>query len=186
MGTFVGERAPNPIRVGIHEQRARLEQLSQTTTMKLLEMDRGTVPADVQSWFGCEPDAQFVRVVRLRAASKPVLLYVTFIPEAIGRKFSKRDYARLAHHEIIRRAGIRVTSAEQVITAGLAEPIVASRLKIEVGSPLLKLRTMFFDDRPRPVRYLEVLASPAMFELHMAFGPDDDWKARLSQTDVDC
>jgi GntR family transcriptional regulator len=112
-----------------------------------------------------------------------VLLYITFIPEPIGRKFSKRDYARTPHHELIKRVGIRVTSAEQIITAGLAEPIVASRLKIEVGSPLLKLRTMFFDARSHPVRYLEVLASPAMFELHMAFGPND-WRARLRQTDV--
>jgi GntR family transcriptional regulator len=116
--------------------------------------------------------------VRIRAASRPVLLYITFIPEPIGCKFSKRDYARTPHHELIRQAGIRVTSAEQIITAGLAEPIVASRLKIEVGSPLLKLRTMFFDDGSRPVRYLEVLASPSMFELQMAFGPDD-WRARL-------
>jgi len=184
VGTFVKQRTAQPIRVGIREQRARLEQLSQTTALKLLEMDRGAVPADVQSWFRCKPDAQFVRVVRIRTASKPVLLYVTFIPEPIGCKFSKRDYARSPHHELIKRAGIRVTSAEQIITAGLAEPVVASRLKIEVGSPLLKLRTMFFDDRSRPVRYLEVLASPSMFELHMAFGPDD-WRARLRQTDVD-
>lgn len=183
VGTFVKQRAPKPIRVGIREQRARLEQLSQATTLKLLEMDCGTVPADVQSWFHCKPDAQFTRVVRIRAASRPVLLYITFIPEPIGRKFSKRDYARTPHHELIKRAGIRVTSAEQIITAGLAEPIVASRLKIEVGSPLLKLRTMFFDDRSRPVRYLEVLASPSMFELHMAFGPDVR-RARLRQTDV--
>jgi len=178
VGTFVKQRAPEPIRVGIREQRARLEQLSQTTTLKLLEMDRGTVPADVQSWFGCKPDAQFIRVVRLRTAAQPVLLYLTFIPEQIGNKFSKGDYAHAPHHELIRRAGIRVTSAEQIVTASLAEPIVALRLKIEVGSPLLKLRTMFFDDRSRPVRYLEVLASPTMFELHMAFGPDD-WKASL-------
>jgi GntR family transcriptional regulator len=146
-------------------------------------MDCGTVPADVQSWFHCKPDARFVRAVRIRAASKPVLLYVTFIPEQIGNKFGKRDYARTPHHELIRRAGIRVTSAEQIITAGLAEPIVASRLRIEVGSPLLKLRTMFFDDRSRPVRYLEVLASPFMFELHMAFDPDVR-RAGLRQTEV--
>jgi GntR family transcriptional regulator len=183
IGTFVKQRAPKPLRVGIREQRARLEQLSETTTLKLLEMDCGTVPADVQSWFRCKPDAQFVRVVRVRAASRPVLLYVTFIPEPIGCKFNRRDYARTPHHELIKRAGIRVASAEQIITAGLADPIVASRLKIEVGSPLLKLRTMFFEDRSRPVRYLEVLASPAMFELHMTFGPDD-WRARLQQTDV--
>jgi GntR family transcriptional regulator len=184
VGTFVRQRAPQPIRVGIREQRARLEQLSQTTTLKLVEMDRGTVPADVQSWFRSKPDAQFMRVVRIRSAARPVLLYITFIPETIGRGFSKRDYARTPHHELISRAGIRVTSAEQIITARLAEPIVASRLKIEVGSPVLKLRTMFFDDKSRPVRYLEVLASPAMFELHMAFGPDD-WRARLRQTNVD-
>jgi GntR family transcriptional regulator len=156
---------------------------SQTTTLKLLDMDCGTVPADVQSWFRCKSDAQFIRVVRVRAASKPVLLYVTFIPEQIGSKFSKTDYARAPHHELIRRAGIRVTSAEQIVTAGLADPIAASRLKIEVGSPLLKLRTMFFDDRSRPVRYLETLAPPTMFELHMAFGPED-W-SRLRPTNVD-
>lgn len=183
VGTFVRQGPPKPIRVGIREQRARLEQLSRSTTLKLLELDCGTAPADVQSWFRCRGDAQFMRVVRIRAASRPVLLYITFIPEPIGCKFSKRDYARMPHHELIRRAGIRVTSAEQIITAGLAEPIVASRLRIEVGSPLLKLRTMFFDDRSRPVRYLEVLASPSMFELHMAFGPDD-WRASLRQTDM--
>jgi GntR family transcriptional regulator len=174
VGTFVKQSAPKPMRVGIREQRARLEQLGRTTTMKLVELDCGAVPADAQSWFGCEPGARFTRAVRLRAAARPVALYVTFIPEAIGRTFGRRDYARTPHHELIKRAGIRVTSAEQIITAGLAEPIVASRLKIEVGSPLLKLRTMFFDDKSRPVRYLEVLASPSMFELHMTFGPDEE------------
>jgi GntR family transcriptional regulator len=177
VGTFVKERASKPIRIGIREQRALLGQLSHTTTLRLLEFGRAMAPGNVRSWFRCGQNAQFVRVVRIRAASKPVLLYVTFIPESIGGAFSRDDYARLPHHELIKRAGIHITSAEQIITAGLAEPVVASQLKIEVGAPLLKLRTMFFDNRSCPVRYLEVLASPAMFELHMAFGPSD-WKSR--------
>ena len=183
VGTFVNQPGPKPIRVGIREQRARLGQLAQATTLKLLEIDCCTAPADVQSWFDCDPDTQFMRVVRLREASKPVLLYITFIPETIGRKFSRRDYARTPHHELLKRAGIRVATAEQIVTASLADPIVASRLKIEVGSPLLKLRTMYFDDSAHPVRYFEVLASPTMFELHMAFGPDD-WRARLRHANV--
>jgi GntR family transcriptional regulator len=173
IGTFVREVAAKPIRVGIRNQRALLEQLGETTALKLLELDYGRAPADVQSWFGCEPEARFVRVVRMRAAAKPVLLYLTFIPEEIGGSFSRHDYARFPHHELIRRAGIHVTSAQQVISAALAEPAVAARLKIDVGAPILKIRTMFFAKRLRPVRYLEMLADPAMFELHMAFGPHD-------------
>ena len=180
VGTFIRDQVPKAIRVGIREQRASLEQLSKTTKLKLLEIDRGTIPADVQAWFGCKPDAQFMRVVRIRTASKPVLLYLTFIPEAIGRRFSKAEYERMPHHELIKRAGIHVTFAEQVVTAALADPIVAARLKIEVGSPLLRIRTMYFNDRSRPVRYLEALASPAMFEFHMTFGPDD-WSDRSSR-----
>lgn len=177
IGTFVKESASKPIRVGIRNQRALLEQLGETTTLKLVEIDYGRAPADVQSWFECEPEARFVRVMRMRAAAKPVLLYLTFIPEQLGRSFSRHDYARLPHHELIRRAGIRVTSAQQVISASLAEPAVAARLKIDVGAPVLKIRTMFFAKRLRPVRYLEVLADPAMFELHMTFGPHD-WIAK--------
>jgi DNA-binding GntR family transcriptional regulator len=90
-------------------------------------MDSSTVPADVLSWFHCKADAQFIRVVRIRAASKPVLLYISNIPAAIGRKFSKRDYARSSHHALIRQSDIRVASAEQIITAGLAKPIVVSQ-----------------------------------------------------------
>jgi hypothetical protein len=50
-------------------------------------------------------------------------------------------------------------------------------LKIDVGAPVLKIRAMFFAKRLRPVRYLEVLADPAMFELHLTFGPHD-WIAK--------
>jgi GntR family transcriptional regulator len=181
-GTFVKESASKPIRVGIRDQRALLEQLGETTSLKLLEVDYGRAPADVQSWFGCEPEARFVRVVRMRTATKPVLLYFTFIPEQIGRSFSRHDYACLPHRELIRRAGIQVTSAQQVISASLADPAVAGRLKIDVGAAVLKIRTMFFAKRLRPVRYLEVLADPTMFELHMTFGPHD-WiaKTRMRQ-----
>lgn len=109
--------------------------------------------------------------MRIRAAAKRVLLYLTFIPERIGRSFSRQDYARFPHPELIRRAGMHATSAQQVISASLAEPAAAARLKIDVGAPVPKIRTTFFAQRTRPVRYLEVVADPAMFELHMTFGP---------------
>jgi hypothetical protein len=55
--------------------------------------------------------------------------------------------------------------------------IMSSLVSVDVGAPVLKIRTMFFARRTRPVRYLEVLADPAMFELHMTFGPHD-WIAK--------
>ena len=110
VGTFVKQGAPKPIRVGIREQRARLEQLSQATTLKLLEMDCGTVPADVQSWFHCKPDAQFTRVVRIRAAYCYII--ITRIAETLARGGtcgSDRTARKVAFHRVCFGIGGRLS-----------------------------------------------------------------------------
>ena len=72
--------------------------------------------------------------------------------------------------ELLREAGFRVHAGEQRVTAVLAEPTVASRLQIDVGSPLLQIERRHFTEAQEPVEYLETLAVPGEFELRMTLG----------------
>jgi DNA-binding GntR family transcriptional regulator len=74
---------------------------------------------------------------------------------------------------LLEDAGIRLKAGEQWVSATLAEPTVASRLTIEVGSPLLQIERIHFNETNAPVEYLEILAVPRFFELRMRLGQGD-------------
>jgi DNA-binding GntR family transcriptional regulator len=74
---------------------------------------------------------------------------------------------------LLREAGVRVHAGEQRVTAILAEPTVASRLDVDVGSPLLLIERRHFNEAQEPVEYLESLAVPGEFELRMTIGEAD-------------
>lgn len=72
--------------------------------------------------------------------------------------------------DLLEEAGVRLKAGEQWVSATLAEPIVASRLAVEVGSPLLQIERIHFDQNNEPVEYLEICAVPRFFELRMRLG----------------
>ncbi len=168
IGTFVRDQLPAvPMHITLRDQRAHIEELARVTTIKLLEYEYGAAPAPIVQWFGAAPDEVFLKVVRVRSAARPVLLLTTYTPEHIGRLASETDVRREAHYALLAKAGVRLASGEQVISATLADPITGARLGVDVGSPLLRM--VFFDlnEHGKPVRYLEVLAPSSEFELHM-------------------
>jgi GntR family transcriptional regulator len=168
VGTFVRDNLPQvPIHVGIRDQRAYIEESARRTSIKLLEFEYGPAPPDVRRWFNCGADELFLRVVRLRSAERPALLLTTYMPEHIGKLFRHEDYAREAHYELLSQAGVQIASGEQVISAMLADPVIAARLEIDVGAPLLRIFHFDLDQDERPIRLLEVLAPPSEYEIHM-------------------
>ena len=171
IGTFVGDRIPDvPMRVAMRDQRAHIEELARYTSRKLLELDQGPAPAEVSRWFGASPEEVFYKVVRLRSAARPVLLLTSYTPEWLGSQLSREEYDNDAHYVLLRRAGIRFESGEQIISATLADPVSAAYLNIDVGSPLIRMVFFDFDQNGNPVRHLQVVASPSEFEIHMRIG----------------
>lgn len=59
--------------------------------------------------------------------------------------------------ELPRRAGARMVEAEQTITARLAEPGIAARVRVKSGTP---------------IAHLDASGPAALFELRMIFRPD--------------
>ena len=141
--------------------------------MSLVEFAYEPAPVSVQEYFDCGPDAIFQRSVRIRSSVKPMFHVTTFIPEAMGREIGRERLLQQPVHVLLKEIGIRIGSGEQIVGAALADPVVAGQLEIDVGAPLLRMRHLYFDDQKRPVIYLEVLASPADYQLHLSLQADN-------------
>ena len=59
-------------------------------------------------------------------------------------------------------------SAEQTITAALADSQVAPALDIEIGSPLLAVSRVVRDQDDRPVEYVKALYRPDRYQHRMS------------------
>jgi GntR family transcriptional regulator len=105
----------------------------------------------------------------------------TYVPEAIGRTYSKRDLGRFPLLTLLERSNVAVARADQTITATIAGPEVAAALGVAVGAPLLALTRVVFDQTGRGVEHLSALYRPDMHCIRMEMtraGRGRYWTAR--------
>lgn len=74
--------------------------------------------------------------------------------------------------QLLTRAGAHISAGEQIVSATLADPVVARRLEIKVGAALIDLRTMMVDQKGRAVEYVEMLAPPERLSLRFELGAE--------------
>ena len=85
--------------------------------------------------------------------------------------------------QLLGRAGAHICGAEQLVSAVLAEPLVASRLGVKVGAALIDLRSLMIDQKGRAVEYVEMLAVPEHLKLRFTVHPET-FKVPLRPTPV--
>jgi GntR family transcriptional regulator len=169
IGTFVARRIPSSLHAPVSDLLAHIADVVRTTAIRLIEYEFVYAPPNVRAIFGCDANARFQRAVRIRSAgTKPIFHVTTFLPESIARSFKREDLKKTAIYELLARAGVKLHSGSQIVSAQLADPKVAPLLNVPVGAPLLQIRRQHFDSHGKVVEYFEMLASPAVFELHMA------------------
>lgn len=168
-GTFVRELLrPEPLTVPMMDLAARNREIVGTTRAHVVEYGFTPAPLHVRSHFQAQPDDLFQRAVRIRYMKKrPIMQVTTYIPEEIGRQFGPKDMEGGSLYAILQRFGITFGSGEQVVTAAAADPVVAERLNVAIGAPLLKVVRVHFDTMARPIQHFELLAPPATYELRM-------------------
>ena len=98
---------------------------------------------------------------------RPIMQITTYIPEPIGRQFGRSDMEGGSLYAILQRFGITFASGDQIVTAAAADPLVAQRLNVAIGAPLLKVVRVHFDTKGRPIQHFELLATPATYQLRM-------------------
>jgi GntR family transcriptional regulator len=173
VGTFVRESGTaTPLRTSMSDLVTHIHEIGRSTSVQVVEFGYEKPPKHVQELFHAEDDEVFQRAIRVRRLKRRPILYVTsYLPETIGRHFGAADMLKKPMFDLLEDAGIRLKTGEQWVSATLAEPIVASRLAIEVGSPLLQIERIHFNYKNEPVQYLETLAVPRLFELRMRLRP---------------
>lgn len=174
VGTFVAPTIrPPQLHASVSGVIEHIADIDRKTEIRLLELDYVRAPFHIQSVFGCDGSAVFQRAVRLRSIGQvPIFHIITFIPQEIGKEFTRDELNGTSLYKLLQRNGIVLHSGHQVVSAQLADPVVAPLLDVAVGSPLLQLRRQHFDESNRLVEYFEMLASPTMFELNMSLDPE--------------
>ena len=102
----------------------------------------------------------------------PVMHLTSYVPETLGSTFSKAELDRIPMFQLLTRAGAHISAGEQIVSATLADPVVAQRLEVKVGAALIDLRTMMVDQKGRAVEYVEMLAPPERLSLRFELGAE--------------
>ncbi len=156
-------------------QRARLTGLlenlvsmSQQTVVKVLEVDSVTASASVAEALQIRIGATVQKAVRVRSTKAGPLSHITtYVPGEVARVFGRRELAQKPILVLLEESGLTVGRAHQTISARLADVQVAGYLDVAVGSALLAVRRLIFDNQERPIQWLHGLYRPDRYEYEM-------------------
>lgn len=165
-GTRVRYKAPlPPIRASVEGLFENLLAMGLKTHVRLLEFERGPASDDLAREMLVEPGTPMLRAVRVRLLEDgPFSHLTTYVPDAIAADFTREDMASRPLLGLLERSGVVAGRADQIISATLADTHVAPLLEVEVGSPLLKIARVVYDQQGRPVEHITGLYRPDRYQ----------------------
>ena len=172
--------SPAPVSADISGVLANLADMGRRTAVRLLSFDYVPAVGATAQALGVAPDQLLQRSVRVRSVDGvPFSHLTTHVPESISVTFTKQELGSRPLLELLERAGVKVESARQRISAGLASPEVAEALDVRTGSPVLELIRVSFDRLGRGVEHLHALYRPDRyaFEIDLVRSGAADTKA---------
>ena len=138
------------------------------TSVQVLDLDTLNAPASVAQMLRIEPGDAVQKAVRVRSTREgPLSRITTWVPLQVARAFTRRELTKKPILLLLEEAGVTVGRAEQTISAVLADAQVAADLDVPVGGPLLSVRRLIYDDKDRPVQWLQGLYRPDRYEYQM-------------------
>ncbi len=159
------EATTPPIRASVEGLLENLLMMGLKTEVRLLEFAYVNASVEVARALDCAAGGTVQRAVRVRRLEgAPFSHLTTYVPEAIGRSYSRKDLASRPLLALLERSGVTVSGAEQTITATLADTRVAPLLDVAVGSPLLRISRVVRDQRQCPVEYIVGLYRPDRYQ----------------------
>ncbi len=138
------------------------------TSVKVLEVQTVTASNAVAGALQIAVGDAVQKAVRIRTTREGPLSHITtYVPADVARKFGRRELARKPILLLLEESGVHVGRAHQTISAKLADAVVAKHLDVAVGSALLAVRRLIYDDQERPIQWLHGLYRPDRYEYQM-------------------
>ncbi len=139
-------------------------------SVKLIDFGYIKSPPEVAAVLGLERDAVVQRAIRVwNGPNGPFSHLTTFVPEHIGRRWSKSDLQTKPMISLLESGGMRVGRAQEQITATTANKAAAERLMVKRGAPLLMIVRTVFDTKGTAVEHIVALYPPSRYQYLVSF-----------------
>lgn len=176
LGTFVN---PHPVRpaAAAGEDRGtslldNIIDMGQKTSVKVISMDEVHATPDVAESLQIEPGDPVVKIVRVRHYRNRPLSHITvYLPADLGRPITRQSLEEKPVLRLLEAGGVKLGRASQVLSARLADVVVAPLLDVPVGGALLAVRRVVKDQAGRPVQLLLGQYRPDRYEYRMELSP---------------
>ena len=157
-----------PMIADISGMLASLADMGRRTSVKLLSFSYVPAEGAMGRALAVPSDEMLQRSVRVRSVDgEPFSYLTTFVPESISLTFTQPELASRPLLDLLERAGVKVEHAHQRISAGLATPDVAAALDVRIGTPLIELTRVVYDQSGRGVEHLHALYRPDRYSLEI-------------------
>jgi GntR family transcriptional regulator len=159
-------------------------KMSLQTSVKVLDLEKSLPSSAVAQALQISTDEQVYKIVRVRSADGTPLSYITaYVPvrvlPVVNRQILKRNPILM----LIEKNGVALGRVHQTITARQADGDVALALDVKVGSALLQVERIIFDDQDKPVQWLQGLYRPDRYVYHIDISEVGNLDARIWMDD---
>lgn len=171
----VHTRGTASVNAGVSEQQARLSGLLENlvtmglrTTVRVLSVEKIMATEEVAHALALPPDAWVQKAQRVRSTKEGPLSHITtWVPHEIAKSFGRKELAQKPILVLLEESGVKVGRAQQSISARLADAHLAQHLDVAVGSALLAVKRLIYDEDDKPVQWLHGLYRPDRYEYQM-------------------
>lgn len=169
VGTHVIFRPPaKPLQGNIEQALESLLNFGRATQVRLIEA--GEVPAKppIDEALEVRVGSPVLRVVRVRwLDGQPLGHFVSWIPADIGKQMTRSRLKSTPMLTLIEEAGVEIGSANQTISATLADAAVSASLEVDIGSPILRVSRTVLDVNKRPVQHILAQFRPDRYQIRL-------------------
>lgn len=158
--------------------------IAKETTVEIVEFDYIKAPPQAIAALKLPAGSMVQKAVRIRKKDETPFSYViTYLPEEIGKSFSVEELANEPILALIERSGKTISTANQTVTATLADGTTGPALGVNIGSPLLKVTRIVSDDNDKPVEYITIFYRPDLYQLNLELSRVKGEKANFWSTE---
>jgi GntR family transcriptional regulator len=173
-GTFVTDHVGTPTapRLTVMDE---LRQTQRDTTVEVVEVGRRIPPGSVAQALRIESEPVAAYVLRVRSRhGEPVMVTEAWLPARFAAEtLSAEQLRERALFEILQQSGVTFGRVSQEITAEIADPLLARLLRVDIGSPLLRINRLVHDVDGTPVQDLSVHVTPERSRILTEYSADD-------------
>jgi GntR family transcriptional regulator len=134
-------------------------------------IEKGEIPAttELHKQLAVEKGAPVVRISRVRIVGGAALSYdVSHFPIDIGQKLMRLDLGRVDIFALLERdLGIEIGYADITLNVVTADEVLAKRLGIAKGDPLVRIVRLTHDRNGKPIDFEHLYARPDSFQFRV-------------------